>query len=195
MVPEGLKDYAGAVFVVAVVVIGTAVAVGSGLLSAAVLIGIAFFALLLMRGRRGAKGSSDVPGQPTGTSFSFYRVLSVRTAPDRSALEAALVDHGLKVDRGASSGSIVAVSGGSQLRTRLLGGYFVTPSSLPIRAEVTLPTHDGPALEVKVRVQDRLGIGIRDRALKRRYEAAAEEVEKLIEDSVGAAAKGTDGVC
>ena len=75
---------------------------------------------------------------------------------------------------------IVAV-GGSQLRSRLFGGYFVDPKRLPVRIipEATSDEDGSPILSVEVRA--RFGIAIRDRALEERYAQAAEIVRAIAE--------------
>lgn len=94
--------------------------------------------------------------------------------------------QGLKIDKDASSESKLVLRGGSQLRTRLFGGYFVAPSYLPVRAEVKLPFCEAETSEVELRVEDALGIGVRDRALQERYELAVGEIEQAV-------ANGLDG--
>ncbi|OWK45141.1 hypothetical protein [Fimbriiglobus ruber] len=58
---------------------------------------------------------------------------------------------------------------GSQLKTRLLGGWFVSPESLPKRATIRLrETSEGT--RVKAVIEESLGFGILDPILKGKYE-------------------------
>ena len=69
--------------------------------------------------------------------------------------------------------------GGSQVKTRLLGGYFVRPSDIPITVLVS-PSSESAGHHTIV-IHDRLGpIGLRDRALAARYEMRAEEIWKAV---------------
>jgi hypothetical protein len=72
--------------------------------------------------------------------------------------------------------------GGSQLRTRLLGGWFISPAHLPKRVQLLATSEPGGTRRVHVRVDDTLGaIAVRDRWFGRRYEQAADSVFAVVE--------------
>jgi hypothetical protein len=62
------------------------------------------------------------------------------------------------------------VTQGSQLVTRLLGGWFVNPKQLPRRAEIRLSPAEGGA-RVEVLIEETLGFGYLDGNMKARYES------------------------
>lgn len=70
----------------------------------------------------------------------------------------------------AQAGSEIEARQGSQLITRLLGGWFVNPKQLPKRAEIRLnPTEQG--LRIEVFIEETLGLGYLDSIMKARYES------------------------
>lgn len=86
----------------------------------------------------------------------------------------ALEGAGWSVDR--TNGALHATQG-SQLRTRLFGGWFVKPAVLPKRLEA-LPAADGEGYDVTV--AEALGVGYVDRLFRRRYDAAFDDLERRI---------------
>jgi hypothetical protein len=67
------------------------------------------------------------------------------------------------------AGPAIEVRQGSQLITRLLGGWFVNPKHFPKRAEIRLcPSEKG--LRVDVLIEETLGLGFLDSHFKSRYE-------------------------
>jgi hypothetical protein len=101
-----------------------------------------------------------------------------RAADDCSRSDAidSLRSLGLRLD--LDEGGNSRLEGGSQLWTRLLGGYFVDPSRLPIT--VKLEESEEPGVPLSVDVQDRLGIAVRDEALRRRYAARVGEISDML---------------
>lgn len=75
---------------------------------------------------------------------------------------------------------IVAV-GGSQLRSRLFGGYFVDPKRVPVRIILEATSDEDGSSILSVEVRDRFGIAIRDSALEERYAQAPETVRAIAE--------------
>jgi hypothetical protein len=69
--------------------------------------------------------------------------------------------------------------GGSQLRIRLFGGYFVEPKHLPVEVELAASGADGDRRIVRLGVRDRLGVAIRDEALEERLAKAAEAIRAV----------------
>jgi hypothetical protein len=60
-------------------------------------------------------------------------------------------------------------SQGSQAKTRLLGGWFISAASFPKRGSVTLAeATDG--VRVEARLEESLGVGWLDPAMRRKYE-------------------------
>lgn len=76
---------------------------------------------------------------------------------------------------------------GSQLTTRLLGGWFVNPSNLPKRMSISFrPVEAG--VRIEARIEEALGFGVLDRRLKKRYEGYfvqwMEELKKALPPTV-----------
>jgi hypothetical protein len=91
---------------------------------------------------------------------------------DRADLEHALrgffARHSMKVVR--DDGAETEVTQGSQLRTRLLGGWFVDGKHFPKRAVVRLtPSPEGT--HVAAHIEETLGFGVLDPIFQERYEA------------------------
>jgi hypothetical protein len=63
---------------------------------------------------------------------------------------------------------------GSQLWTRLLGGWFVSPATLPKRALATF-TETRKGLRLRVTIEETLGFGILDPLLEKKYASYFEE--------------------
>lgn len=94
--------------------------------------------------------------------------------------------RGLTRDRSASSGSDLRFRRGSQIRTRLLGGYFVNPRFLPLRVEIkTDQDSERGGWMLQLCIQDTLGIAIRDAAARKRYAMAAAEIEDFVQEGLG----------
>lgn len=101
---------------------------------------------------------------------AFREVLfTVAAAPEavRTALAAALRAQGHEVTD-APDGTL-AFRGGSQLVTRLLGGWFIPPKYLPRRGSVAVrPDVAGAA--VQARFEEDLGFGLLDPIFREKYE-------------------------
>ena len=63
----------------------------------------------------------------------------------------------------------VTADQGSQLITRLLGGWFVNPIHFPKRARISLYPMDG-GIRVEATIEETLGVSWFDRAFQNRYE-------------------------
>ncbi|HET7416062.1 MAG TPA: hypothetical protein VFJ61_00330 [Solirubrobacterales bacterium] len=184
-----LKNYWGLVLVVLLAGLGSAILAGNGIVAVIASLGLVLLAVVII-GKRQSQSSNLEPRaqRAAGRPFSFHSDWSVEGPPDRVQLEAALEREGLTIEKSTSTETTLVLRGGSQLRTRLLGGYFVSPKSLPIRAEVHLPVNDG-AGKVELRVEDSLGFGVRDGALRKRYELAADQLEQSLRDSMNDGSK------
>lgn len=95
-------------------------------------------------------------------------VVSGDIAAVRTPVQDFLLDEGMEIvdeepDR-------VEVRQGSQMRTRILGGWFVSPRTIPKRATVSLhQTADGVRIEASI--EESMGFGLLDPIFKRKYEA------------------------
>ena len=78
--------------------------------------------------------------------------------------------NGMRIDR-VNSGEVVEIvaSQGSQLKTRLLGGWFINPVNFPKRAIVLLQVAEG-GTHVAAQIEETLGFGILDPHFKSKYE-------------------------
>jgi len=66
-------------------------------------------------------------------------------------------------------GGQINVRQGSQLLTRLLGGWFVPPSWIPKRAAVKISDASG-GVRIEASIEESLGRGILDPVFKRKYQ-------------------------
>jgi hypothetical protein len=79
---------------------------------------------------------------------------------------------------------VVTLKGGSQLRTRLLGGYFINPIYLPVRAELDLG-QAGKRDTLRLRVTDGFGrVFLRDSRFRERFDLRVAEIESVIDGAV-----------
>jgi hypothetical protein len=103
----------------------------------------------------------------------------------RSRGYAPLEDIAQRLQRDASmrqerhNPSHVVLKGGSQLWTRMFGGYFVDPRRLPVEVDLRgVANSNGAALTVTVR--DRMGPALRDARMRERYAERAANIRELI---------------
>lgn len=155
--------------------IGAALAIGlepGGVFAGAV--GVALWMAYANRRATGGGGSLE-PAQAGSLIEARFDV--ERHGEDVSALADRLVQqHGL---RHVSEDGGIVLSGGSQLWTRLLGGYYVRPTRLPSRVELRATSPD----TVEVHVADRLGVAIRDARMRDRYAQLVEELRATAQAS------------
>lgn len=180
-----LKEHLGVTITIVGAGIGTAIWRGSGLLP--ILIGmVATLAVLSIFGSRKAsseqseKESKAIASGPLSFSYSWQ----LSGPPDLSELEEELRARGLELDQSSSSDSKRLFRRGSQLRTRLLGGYFVNPRFLPLQVEVETKHDSGECWKLNVCAQDTLGVALRDSALRKRYALSASEIEGVVEEGL-----------
>lgn len=170
-----LKDHLGVALLLVVVPIGVLVSRGNILMSVGVGMLAALLAVAAVRFLN--RGSGSTTGGALPSTFVWEVPLPASNNEER--LVAQLAAIGLKVDDRDSSEN--ALFSGSQMRTRLLGGYFIAPRNLPIK--VSWDRHDGQDPGV-AKIEDGLGpIAVRDRALKTRYEARVSEIRVSIGSS------------
>lgn len=182
-----LKKHQGLLLAGVLAGLGTALLKGNWLVAVVLASVAALVAAPLFSARRpyGQQGNEQNEGSTSGP-FTFNYRWSQNDQPDLAQISEALSAHGLKVDSPPASGSTLCFEGGSQFRSRLLGGYFVNPRYLPIRGELKtrrLLSRSGCELELYIR--DAVGIGLRDAALEKRYALAAAEIEGVVKARVG----------
>jgi hypothetical protein len=86
----------------------------------------------------------------------------------RQRLDLFFTQHKMRVVQD-HAGTAIELKQGSQLITRLIGGWFVNPKTFPKRAEIRLiPTEQG--FRVEALIEEALGPGFLDSHLKSRYE-------------------------
>jgi hypothetical protein len=86
---------------------------------------------------------------------------------------------------------------GSQVWTRLLGGWFVSPATLPKEARVTF-TETAKGLRVRATIEETLGFGLMDPILAKKYERFFEDwmgaLEEMLAEDGPAPKKAEDGI-
>jgi hypothetical protein len=177
-------------FVIAVVITGvvTAVVSGHGLLAVGVGLGFGlFFVWITGRGRPSAPNESEAD-QPLVElkPYSFEYEWNTPKQPDLEAISDALSQLELRSDpETAPATNSVVLRGGSQLWTRLRGGYYVAPRRLPVKAELSVEANGaGHQCTLKLKVFDTLGFSLRDAKLKERYAEAASDIKNIVEQHV-----------
>lgn len=172
-----MKDRLGFLLVIAMAAIGTALVSGNYLVAVGSVMLVGLGIVALWRSPSEQELVSDSPTERRSPGEEFRWSFRAANSRPRSEQIQALQGLGLRLD--ADDGHYALLEGGSQLRTRLLGGYFVNPSHLPIAVAVSESDHpDGPLL---IQVRDRLGrIAVRDRALESRYAARAKELQQAL---------------
>jgi hypothetical protein len=95
-------------------------------------------------------------------------VTSVTINEILSKIQSFFAHHNISVDQ-ICEGEIRGKQG-SQLTTRLLGGWFVNPARFPKRMSISFrPVENG--VQIEARIEEALGIGVLDRKFKDRYES------------------------
>ncbi len=147
------------------------------------LIGLALVAVWRLPGGRREQGAEVIPAAEEGSLAQAYSwQFEVAANRSRSDAIAALQRGGLHLE--TDDEDEACFEGGSQVRTRLLGGYFVVPAHLPITVILTRSSSAEGAFAVEVR--DRLGrVALRDRAFESRYELRVREIQDMLGDSGG----------
>jgi hypothetical protein len=176
-------------FTLAVVVAGlvTALITGNGIAAAIVGIsaGLLVNAFLAARSDRTSPDLGDQPRRRRGHPFFFQFTWNADSKADLAQAVQALASQGLTPSSGSASETNIILKGGSQLRTRLRGGYFVDPRHLPIRAELrAMNRGNGDCYRLELQIRDTLGMAMRDKALEVRYAKAAARISEVVEDSL-----------
>ena len=78
----------------------------------------------------------------------------------------------------SDEGEALTATFGSQLMLRLIGGWFISPSSLPVKAQATFAAHDTGTL-VSIHVGDAMGVGVKT-GMNDKYNQAVHEVAEAL---------------
>lgn len=140
---------------------GLATAMVTG--NSAVVVAIAIMSALLfgtlVKDPRRSQGGKRRPGGP----FSVTHRWRVEGRPNLDDIWHALSREELALSRETRVPGRVVLRGGSHLWMRLIGGYFINPKRLPVRAELTRSDVSGvDGCVVELAVRDRFGVAVRD---------------------------------
>lgn len=184
MILQTVKHRLGFLVVILATAVCTVIVTGGSVIAAAIMVAVMVVGVLGMvfagRDRQSSEPAALADRQPGGP-WSFTYNWTAKDPVELMGIYVKLREAGsATVLESQSKEKIVAV-GGSQLRARLFGGYFVDPKRLPVRIILeTTPDEEGGSV-LSVEVRDRFGIAIRDGALEERYAQAAETVRAIAE--------------
>jgi hypothetical protein len=184
---ELLKDRLSFTLVVVISGLATAFITGNGVVAAVVGIGAGLLVnvVLAARSSRDLPDLGDQPPRSRGRPFSFQFTWDINQKPDLTHLAKMLAHRGLNPNSDLASAEGLVLEGGSQLRARLLGGYFVDPKYLPIHVELKIATgNDGDPYTLELDICDAAGLAVRDKELETRYAQAASEISHIVADSL-----------
>ncbi len=88
-----------------------------------------------------------------------------------------------KVTIAEEYGNEIRVKQGSQFLFRLLGGWFVSPATLPKKGTITFRQTD-KGVRVRVLLEETMGFGILDPILQKKYESYFDELMDLMHKAV-----------
>lgn len=181
-----LKTRLSFIAVVVVAGLATALVTGNGLVAAVTGIVVAL-AVSVAAAARSSKPLGDAQTQvkrASGDPIAFKYAWELEQSPDLGQVSQALAHHGLSLSPDTSSGSKMIFRGGSQLWTRLRGGYFVDPKRLPVVVELTVTSEESENGQHRLDlcVSDTLGVAVRDQGLEERYKQAADSIRETIEN-------------
>jgi hypothetical protein len=99
------------------------------------------------------------------------------------SIDLAIREHGMTATRAAGK---IEMLGGSQLKMRVLGGWFVKDSVLPRRGSLErIGEPNRPNVEqITLHLEDRLGVFVMDPKVRNRYERLFESIAVSIEAAV-----------
>jgi hypothetical protein len=186
--------------VVAIVVLAAlAVVVGSPLLGGALagIVGVAVAILVLRIGSRDTEDPEESPSGGIRKPFRWSYKWTVQAESDIDKVIEALTREGklrLSARRDDDGVHSAELDGGSQLRTRLMGGYFVGEQHLPIHAHLqSQPTPETRRYTLELRMNDAAGIALRDQRLRSRFDERALTLASLVSAAAGSRpAEGTN---
>lgn len=175
---KSVRYHLGFTLVIAGAGLATAVVTGNSVVVVAIAIMSALVFGTLVKDPRRSQGGKRRPGGP----FSVTHRWRVKGRPNLDDIWHALSREELALTCETKVAGRVVLRGGSHLWMRLIGGYFIDPKRLPVRAELTrsdVSGVDGCAVELAVR--DRFGTAVRDEALEERFLLAAANISSAVE--------------
>lgn len=110
----------------------------------------------------------------TGQKTTATRTFQVELPPNQAIerIEQLVIDAG---GRSSATSEGLSAKFGSQIVMRFLGGWFVSNSKLPIRADVRVTASADGSSDVVVDVRDSMGIGSKWR-MEEKYQSAVNDV-------------------
>jgi hypothetical protein len=185
VVLKPIKYRFGFAVVIAISALAVALIAGGSIVAAIVTLAV-IVAIGLALLRR-PNGPADVdPSRPAWSSYSVSYRWKIDQKPNVVALSQLLIHDELLSDIESQTSNEIVLRGGSQLRTRLLGGYFVDPKRLPITVFLRSGSTGSREFTVELGISDKLGVAIRDEALRNRYAQAATDIRTVIEGKLDA---------
>lgn len=180
-----LRYNASAVVVVVATSVILAILRGRGILVGAVALAIVLVVMSRSMRKNPRGDSADVDHRPVsfGGSAISYCFRADASSERLSEVVRKLEGQGLAVDRRQPPGDCeVVLRRGSAIAVRLLGGYFVDPTRLPLAVSIDKLSSDPAASTSRTfRVEDTMGrITLRDPRIEDRYRAVAEEISASI---------------
>lgn len=189
---RGLKERLGFTLVIVVAGLGTALITGNEILAAIIAIVIALGMLAAWSRRSDEQSTESEEPRRKGSPFTYDFSWDLPESPDLERIVRALEQCRLEVGESPSPAVGIVVRSGSQLRTRLLGGYFVAPRHLPLKGQLMTSNGGAGGVRVDLVIEDTLMIALRDGALERRYRKAAENIRVAVES--GWATSNSEGL-
>ena len=162
MILKSLKRRLSLILVVGGSALGAGAVTGSSFVASvaaiAAIVGVIVFWDRKKPRRETTGQTRSKPGAPYSASYRW----EVARSPDLTVLLEALNQQGMELSVESQSPARIKAKGGSQLRTRLLGGYFVDPRQLPVVVELEAARGQGDGGgRVELEVRDRLGVAVR----------------------------------
>lgn len=179
---KSVRRRLGWTIVIAGAALAATLVMGNSWVAAVVAAGIVIVLSALIPDRGERASDADYPrNRAPGHPYSISHAWKVDRKADLTEIARALNDKGLGLKQESESSDEVVLRGGSQLWTRLFGGYFVDSRHLPIEVELrTANGANGGKWTVQLGVRDRLGVAVRDEALEHRLAQAAGTIREII---------------
>lgn len=152
------------------------------------IIGILLVFAAIDRWKAPTTTSTDRPMRLNAEPFRFDFAWQLEDKPVLAAIQAILEPLGFRKEIDTSSGACLSMIGGSQLWTRLFGGYFVRLDQLPLRAKLGVEKRADYAWQLELEVSDRFGWAIRNSSRKKRPEMATMQIKDAVESWLAARA-------
>jgi hypothetical protein len=180
---KSVRRRLGWTIVIAGAAVITTLVMGNSLVAAVMAIGIVIALSALIPSRRKRASDADYPStRAPGSPYLISHAWNVDRRANLAEMAGALNGKGFGLTQECESSDEVVLKGGSQLWTRLFGGYFVNPKRLPIEVELrTASGADSGKWTVQLGIRDKLGMAIRDEALEDRFAQVAGSIRETIE--------------